>query len=170
MCSSDLIEGGPTESLTTPAFRRAMRFAPWIKLLGGMKLIRWKIHGMLVASSGDPGWVTDDVVRGYTADAAQHLDGTLKAYLAMAGTRERERLQPHLDQISCAVLLMIGSAPHDGDVGSDEIRLLRARLHAFTVDTVAGAGHFLFEEQPRVVLAAVVKLDTQRALPNRRAS
>lgn len=164
------IEGGPTESLTTPAFRRAMRFAPWIKLFGGIKLIRWKIRSMLVASSGDPSWVTDDVVQGYTADAGRNLDATLKAYLAMAASRERERLQPHLGQIGCAVELLIGSARHDGDVGPDEITLLQARLPSFTVDSVSGAGHFLQEEQPAVVVAAVAKVDARREVPNRRGS
>src|SRR5207245_10663473 len=87
-------EGGPTETLTAPEFRRAMRLAPWIKIFGGIKLIRWKIRGMLISSSGDASWVTDDVVRGYTADAAKNLDGTLKAYLAMAHVRDRARLAP----------------------------------------------------------------------------
>ncbi|HZI21099.1 MAG TPA: alpha/beta fold hydrolase, partial [Gemmatimonadales bacterium] len=41
------IEGGPTERAVTPAFKRALRFAPWIKLFGGLKLIRRKIKSML---------------------------------------------------------------------------------------------------------------------------
>ena len=43
------LEGGPAETAATPAFKRAMRFAPWIKLLGGVRLIRWKVRNMLVA-------------------------------------------------------------------------------------------------------------------------
>src|SRR5207249_11157729 len=34
------IEGGPTEAAVTPAFKRALRFAPWTKLFGGVKLVR----------------------------------------------------------------------------------------------------------------------------------
>src|SRR5207247_6874619 len=99
------IEGGPTETLTTPEFRRAMRLAPWIKVFGGIKLIRWKIRGMLISSSGDASWVTDDVVRGYTADAAKNLDGTLKAYLAMARSEEHtSELQSRVDLV-CRLLL-----------------------------------------------------------------
>ena len=84
------LEGGPTEAAVTPAFRRAMRFAPWIKVFGGIKLIRRKIRSMLMASSGDTTWVTDGVVRSYTAAAARDLDATLKAYLAMARARARQ--------------------------------------------------------------------------------
>ena len=159
------IEGGPTETLTTPEFRRAMRLAPWIKVFGGIKLIRWKIRGMLISSSGDASWVTDDVVSGYTADAAKNLDATLKAYLAMARVREREKLAPHLGEIACAVRLMIGTAQHDGDVGAQEVVLLGRALHSFAVDTVAGAGHFLHEERPGVVAAAVARASAGDPLP-----
>src|SRR5947208_1091113 len=104
------IEGGPTERAITPAFKRALRLAPWIKLLGGIRLIRRKIRGMLMDSSGDASWVTDSVVLGYTAAAGRDLDATLKAYLAMANAREPELLAPHLPQVRCPVRLMVGGA------------------------------------------------------------
>lgn len=149
------IEGGPAETAATPALKRAMRFAPWIKVLGGVRLIRWRIHKVLLASSGDPGWVTDSVVAGYTAAAARDLDGTLKAFLGIAAARERERLAPHLHEIRCPVRLLIGAAPHEGDVGQVEVELLARTLPRFAVDTIPGAGHFLYEEQPGVVGDAV---------------
>src|SRR5213592_3191665 len=46
------LEGGPTEEATTPTFRSAMRYLPWVKLLGGINLVRRKIRGMLLDSSG----------------------------------------------------------------------------------------------------------------------
>jgi pimeloyl-ACP methyl ester carboxylesterase len=151
------LEGGPAETAVTPAFKRAMRFAPWIKLLGGVRLIRWKIRNMLVASSGDATWVTDDVVRGYTAAAAQNLDATLKAFLAMAAARERQKLQPHLSEIRCPVHLVVGGARHAGDVGADEVGLLERTLPHFTLDSIPGAGHFLYEERPDAVLAVMLQ-------------
>ncbi len=48
------LEGGPTEEATTPTFRSAMRYLPWIKLLGGINLVRRKIRGMLLDSSREP--------------------------------------------------------------------------------------------------------------------
>ncbi len=152
------LEGGPTEAAVTPAFRRALRFAPWIKIFGGLKLIRRKIRSLLISSSGDATWVTDDVVNGYTAGAARDLDATLKAYLAMAKAREPEKLQLHLGEIRCPVRLMVGGAPHDGDVGGGEVELLRRTLRSFAVDTVPGAGHFLYEERPQVVVADVERV------------
>lgn len=149
------IEGGPTESAVTPSFRAALRFAPWIKLLGGVKLIRWKIHHLLLDSSGDKSWVTDDVVAGYTAPAAVNLNATLKAYLAMAASREPEKLAPRLGEIRCPVRLLVGGTPHDGDVGQPEVVLLQRTLPDFTLDSVPGAGHFLQEERPDVVVATI---------------
>jgi pimeloyl-ACP methyl ester carboxylesterase len=146
------IEGGPAETAATPTFKRAMRFAPWIKLLGGVRLIRWRIHKLLVASSGDPSWVTDEVVEGYTAAAARDLDRTLKALLGVAASRERERLAPHLPEIHCPVWLLVGDVPHEGDVSATEITLLQQAVPHFTLDSVHGTGHFLYEEQPSAVL------------------
>ncbi len=153
------IEGGPTEAAVTPAFRRALRFVPWIKLFGGIKLIRHKIHDLLVDSSGDSSWVTDAVVAGYTAGAARDLDATLKAYIAMAKSREPDKLAPHLPEVRCPVRLVVGGARHDGDVGATEVQLLQRTLPAFTLDSVPGAGHFIYEEQPAAVMAAVARLE-----------
>jgi pimeloyl-ACP methyl ester carboxylesterase len=150
------LEGGPAETAVTPAFRRAMRFAPWIKLLGGVRLIRWKIRDELVASSGNAAWVTEDVVLGYTAAAARDLDGTLKAFLGMAESREHDKLRPHLGEIRCPVRLVVGGARHDGEVHPDELALLENTVPHFSLDSIPGAGHFLYEERPDAVLALVL--------------
>lgn len=152
------IEGGPTERAVTPAFRRALRFAPWIKLFGGIKLIRRKIKSLLIDSSGDSSWVTDSVVAGYTAGAARDLDATLKAYIAMANAREPDKLAPHLAEIGVPVRLLLGATRHDGDVGAQELALLARTLPRFSMDSIPGAGHFMQEERPDVVLAAVASV------------
>ena len=149
------MEGGPSETAATPQLKRSMKFASWIKVLGGVRLIRWRIRKMLAASSGDGSWVTEEVVEGYTAPAARDLDGTLKAFIGIANSKERERLAPRLPEIHCPVVLMVGGAPHEGDVGHAEIELLRSSIPQVAIDTVPGAGHFLYEEQPAVVMAAV---------------
>ena len=152
------IEGGPAEAATTPGFRRAMELAPWIKLFGGMKLIRKKIRGSLTASSGDSSWVTDEVIEGYTAGPARNLDAALRAYLAMAGAREPERLLPNLPSIRCPVLLLIGAVPHTERPKARDIADLSRRLARFAVDTVAGVGHFVHEERPGAVIDAIRRM------------
>jgi pimeloyl-ACP methyl ester carboxylesterase len=152
------LEGGPTEEATTSGFRSALRFVPWIKLFGGVGLVRRKIRGMLMDSSGDRSWITDGVVFGYTQGDARNFDATLKAYLAMSHAREPEKLAPRLAQITCPVILVVGTARHDGDVDAKEIGLLAHTLKSFEVDSEPGAGHYLQEERPAAVVAAVERL------------
>ena len=82
------LDGGPSEAAVTPTFKRLLRLVPWIKLLGGVGLVRKKTRETMVHSSGDTTWVTDEVVAEYTAGVARDLNGTLKAYLAMAAAQE----------------------------------------------------------------------------------
>src|SRR6266566_4298266 len=65
------LDGGPAERAATRSFRRAMTLAPWIKLFGGVKLVRRKIRGQLIKASGDSSWVSERVVDGYTAGSAR---------------------------------------------------------------------------------------------------
>jgi len=152
------LEGGPTEEATTSGFRSAMRYLPWIKLFGGINLVRRKVRGMLIDSSGDQSWVTDGVILGYTYGDARAFDATLKTYQAMARAREPAKLAPRLAQISCPVILVVGTARHDGDVDPREVGLLAHALRSFEVDTEPGAGHYLQEERPAAVVTAVERL------------
>jgi pimeloyl-ACP methyl ester carboxylesterase len=156
------LDGGPAEEAATPGLRRAMRYAPWIKWLGGIKRIRPQMRKDLIAASGNSSWVTDEVMDGYTAGARSDLDGTLLAFLAMSETREPERLGPHLAKIRCPVRLVIGTAPHKGGVEPKQVRLLRDRLPDFTIDSIPGAGQYLFEEQPSSVVAVIRQLGLTR--------
>lgn len=158
------LDGGPAEAAATPGFRRAMRLVPWIKTFGGLRLVRRKLREEMVAGSGDPSWVTDEVVLGYTAGLSADFDGTLGAYLRMAEAREPERLSPNLHRIQCPVRLVVGTAPHPGGISRDEIARLRAALPDFSLEEVAGAGHFLQEERPEAVTDAVLRLTGRQAV------
>jgi pimeloyl-ACP methyl ester carboxylesterase len=149
------LDGGPAEEAATPGFRRALRYVPWVKWMGGVRRLRPLIRKDLVAASGDPSWITERVVDGYIAGAAADLDGTLLAFLAMAESREPERLAPHLGEIHCPVRLVVGSAAHKGGIEPQQVELLQERLPTFAVDTVAGAGQYLFEEQPSSVVEII---------------
>ena len=156
------LEGGPTEEATTPMFRSAMRYLPWVKLFGGINLVRRKVRGMLLDSSGDPSWVTDGIVLGYTLGEARDFNATLKTFLAMSRAREPAKLAPRLGDIKCPVTLIVGTAQHDGDVPPQEVALMSHAIRSFTVDSEQGAGHYLQEERPAAVVAALEQLD-QRA-------
>ena len=156
------LDGGAAEQAATPGLRRAMRYAPWVKWLGGIKRIRPQMRKGLIAASGNASWVTDQVMDGYTAGARADLDGTLLAFLAMSEAREPEKLVPHLPLIRCPVRLVIGTAPHEGGVEPKQVQLLRDRLPDFSIDSIPGAGQYLFEEQPSSVVAVIRQVGPTR--------
>ncbi len=159
------LEGGPTEKVATAEFRRAAEFMPWIKFLGGIKIMRRVVRHTLIASSGDASWVTDSVVAGYTAGAAADLDGTLKSYVAMADAREHDRLEPHLREILCPVRLVLGGTRHDGQVEPQEVAELRRSLRTFALDSVPGAGHYLQEENAAAIVPLLERARVSAGMP-----
>jgi pimeloyl-ACP methyl ester carboxylesterase len=161
------LDGGPAETAATPGFRRAMRFAPLLKLFGGLKRIRGAVQSTLVTRSADARWVTEEIVDGYMSAGSRDLDATLSAYRGMARAREPEELKAHLAEIRCPVRLVVGGAPHEGAPSDEEIELLRARLASFGLETVPGVGHFLFEENPPAFIAAVERATTHVAQRDR---
>ena len=149
------LEGGPTEEAASPGFRRAMKVAPLLKMVVGRQMVRRIIRSRLVASSGDSTWITEAVVDGYTSDMVADIGATIDAYVGMADSTEPWSLAARLGEVACPVRLVVGGSPHDGAVPDDEVELMTRSIDAFTVDSVPGVGHFLFEEQPSAVAAAV---------------
>jgi len=152
------IDGGPAESACSVSLRRALKFAPLLKLFGGQRWLRNNLRERLVESSADPGWVTAEVVDGYLGPAARDFDGTLAMYRRFARAAEPESLQDRLGDVRCPVLLLVGSAPQDAGVRPDETILMSRRLKHFTRQLVPGAGHFIAEEAPEAITSAVVRL------------
>jgi pimeloyl-ACP methyl ester carboxylesterase len=151
------IDSGPAESFATPGFRRAMRLAPLLRIFG-VGFLRRKIRGQLIDASGDPRWVTNEVVRAYTEPATRDLGGTLRAFRAMARAEEAESLAPHLGDIRAPVALLVGAAPHEAGVLATEIEAMRRSIPSFGVETVPGGGHYLQEERPDAVFGALQHL------------
>ena len=151
------LEGGVAESATTPGFRRAMKLAPVLKMLG-VDAIRGMIHKELIDASGDPSWVTDDVVLAFTEGAARDVGATLDAYKAMGRSTEPSPLADRLSDVRCPVLLLLGAARHASGPPAREIELLQSRLPVFSADTIPHVGHFPQEEAPVRVVAAVTRM------------
>lgn len=156
------LEGGAAEAAATPGFRRAMSMAPLIRLLGGAGLVRSKVRSSLIQSSGDPSWITEQVIAEYTGHATDNVGATLHAFQAMAKSRESMSIDERLGELRCPVLLMIGGAVHAGGVDELELNRLRRGVRSFSVEVVPGAGSFLHEEQPDRVAAAVGRMLMER--------
>lgn len=157
------IEGGPIESAATPGVRTGLKLAKLVSGLGGKGIIRDRYAAGLRSASGDDSWVTTSTVRKYFRGAMKDMDATLDAFLAMSEQTEPEALIPRLDQVSVPVHLLIGDTDHDGLMDPVELEAMQTHLPALTIERVPGAGHFIMEEQPAVVAAAVVRLSEAAA-------
>ncbi len=151
------VEAGPGETAATPGLRRGLKFAPLIKLFGRGK-VRGRIAKAMREGSGDPSWVSDSVITGYTKDASADFGATLRAFQGMARAREPYVLADSLPGISVPVTLLQGGHPHEGGMNQEELDRLRRLLPALTEETVDGVGHFIHEERREAVVAAVVRV------------
>lgn len=149
--------GGVVESAAAPSLRQAVSLAPLIRLIGGGG-IRKRVRSSLIQSSGDPTWVSDAVIAAYTGYATTHIGATLGAFRGMVDSREQTMLTPRLGELQCDVMLLLGAAVHHGRVDEREVALLHRMVRSFTLEMVPGAGSYIHEERPELVVAAVGRM------------
>jgi len=154
------IDGGPAESAATPGMKKAFKFGGGlVKLTMDESRLRHEVRREIVKNSGDTTWVTDAVVRSYTAGQTADLGGSIDAFHEMAKSKENTSLADRLQQCLAPVLLLVGTVDHPSGVPDEQRQLLKTKLRDFNTETVRGAGQFIQEEQPAVVLAAVTRLN-----------
>jgi pimeloyl-ACP methyl ester carboxylesterase len=153
------IDGGPAESPSTPGMRKAFKFGGFVaKLAMDESTLREHVRQEIVRNSGDTTWVTDAVIRQYTAGQTADLSGSIDAFQRMSKATTPEPVGEQLPQFAGPVRLLVGGVEHPAQIPDDQRELLRDRLPDFAVDTVAGAGQYINEERPKVVVDAIAKL------------
>jgi len=153
------IDGGPAESAATPGMKKAFKFGGLVKLAVDESKLRHDVRREIVKNSGDTTWVTDAVIRGYTAGQTADLNGSIDAFHQMSKSKERASLADQLDQCEVPVRLLVGTVEHPAGVTEEQHELLSEKLPDFKADSVRGSGQYIQEEQPAAVLAAVARLD-----------
>ncbi len=151
------IEGGPAETAATPTMKTGLKLAKLLAKVVGSQFIRKGAIDALKDSSGDASWVDGRTAREYIKGARRDMDGTLNAFIAMAEQPEPYELRPRLGEVAQPVLVLLGGAEHHGALGDEDVATLRDGLPDATFRTVAGAGHFLYEERPEAIVAALVE-------------
>jgi pimeloyl-ACP methyl ester carboxylesterase len=154
------IDGGPAESAATPGMKKAFKFGGGlVKFALDESKLRHDVRREIVRNSGDTTWVTDLVVRGYTAGQTADMSGSIDAFQRMSQSKETDSLTDRLHECLMPVRLLLGTVPHPAEVTDDQRESLSERLPDFRADSVTGSGQYIQEEQPRAVLDAVVGLD-----------
>jgi pimeloyl-ACP methyl ester carboxylesterase len=154
------IDGGPSESAATPGMKKAFRMGGFLtKLAVNESKLRHDVRAEILKNSGDTSWVTQKVIREYTAGQAADVDGAIDALRSMSKSKETGSLRDRLDNIRVPVRLLVGGVPHPSGVKQDERELLAEKIPDFALESVPGSGQYVHEEQPDVVLNALRNLD-----------
>ena len=154
------IDGGPAESAATAGMRKAFRFGGGlVKFALDESKLRHDVRREIVKNSGDTTWITDAVIRAYTAGQTADLGGSIDAFQRMSKSKEETSLVDRLHECAMPVRLLVGTVPHPAEVTKDQRELLSSKLRNFGADSVQGSGQYIQEEQPGAVLAAVAALD-----------
>jgi len=153
------IDGGPSESASTPGMRKAFKLGGFVaKLAMNEAKLRHDVRREIVLNSGDTTWITDAVIRQYTAGQTADLSGSIDAFERMSKSKEPASLGERLHHFTGPVRLLVGGVEHPSEIPDEQRELLRLRLTDFAADTVPGSGQFIHEEQPNVVVDAVAEL------------
>jgi pimeloyl-ACP methyl ester carboxylesterase len=156
------IDGGPAESAATPGMKKAFKLGGGlVKFAMDESKLRHDVRKEIIKNSGDTTWVTDAVIRGYTAGQTADLGGSIDAFHRMSKSKETLSLADRLHQCAAPVLLLLGTVEHPAEVTSEQQELLQEKLPSFRTERVRGAGQYIQEEQPAVVLAAVARLNKE---------
>jgi pimeloyl-ACP methyl ester carboxylesterase len=148
------INGGPAEAVRTPGLSFALTFAPLISLFGGEGWARGKVEDGLKKSSVDPAWVTDEIVRGYTAHYRGSVKDILRILKRMGDAKEPGPLAPLLPAIATPVHLLVGAGSTNGAIRAEELATL-STLPALSIDSIHDAGQYIHEERPDAVIDAI---------------
>jgi pimeloyl-ACP methyl ester carboxylesterase len=154
------IDGGPAETAATPGLKKAFKLGGFAaKLAMDEGKLRHDVRREIVRNSGDTAWVTDAVIRQYTAGQTADMGGSIDAFHQMSKSKEGGSLADRLHQCTVPVLLLVGSVPHPSEVTGDQRELLKTRIPKYRTESVRGSGQYIQEEQPAAVLAALARLD-----------
>jgi len=135
------IDGGPAESAATPGMKKAFKFGGGlVKLTMDESRLRHEVRREIVKNSGDTSWVTDAVIRSYTAGQTADLGGSIDAFHEMAKSKENTSLADRLQHCLAPVLLLVGTVDHPSGVPDEQRQLLKTKLRAFNTETVRGGG------------------------------
>ena len=154
------IDGGPAESAATAGMKKAFKFGGMVtKFAVDESKLRHDVRREIVRNSGDTTWVTDAVVRAYTAGQTADMSGSIDAFQRMSKAKETDSLASRLHELEQPVRLLVGTVPHPAEVTNDQRELLSEKLPDFKTDSVQGSGQYIQEEQPGAVVDAVSQLD-----------
>jgi pimeloyl-ACP methyl ester carboxylesterase len=155
------VEAGSAEAAISPNIRNTLKLAKVVAKMGGKSLLKDRYAENLKKSSGDVSWVDRRTVGRYFRGTGRDISAAMDVMVAMTQQTEPWAMTPRLPEIRIPVIVLLGAASHEAELTSEDIEVLRQGLANVEFREVAGAGHFIYEEQPRAVAEAVGDMVTK---------
>jgi pimeloyl-ACP methyl ester carboxylesterase len=152
------VEGGSAEAAISPNIKNTLKLAKILAKMGGKNLMRDRYAENLKENSGDPSWIDRRTVGRYFRGTGRDISAAMDVMVAMTEQTEPWAMTPRLPEIRIPVIVLLGTAPHEAELTSEDIEELRRGLRNVEFREIPGAGHFIYEEQPRAVADAVAEL------------
>jgi hypothetical protein len=101
--------------------------------------LRHQVRLEIVRNSGDATWITDAVIRGYTAGQVADMSGSIDAFQRMSKSKEPTTLADRLHECKMPVRLLVGTVPHPSEVTKDQRAMLSSTLRNSRRDSMEGS-------------------------------
>lgn len=150
--------GGPVDQQATRGVGFALTFAPLLKTDAGRALGRHKFVRGIRKQSASSTWCTDSVTRAYLAPFDRDLTAAMRSLRAMRDAREPVPIRDVLRGVHAPLRLLVGDKRSSNAPTDEQIRMLSSAVPHATIDTVRHAGTMLHEEQPAVVVNAILAM------------
>jgi pimeloyl-ACP methyl ester carboxylesterase len=149
-----LLDVGALETNRTQTFSASLRLVPLItRMPGGRSFIRGRILAGLRGNSGSDAWLDAATQAAYTEPLLDNIGRVTTMARRLAEAGEPVPLADVVSRIRVPVTVILGDAPRSSAPHAAELEAL-ARLGALLhIERLAGAGHFVHEEQPDAVAA-----------------
>lgn len=153
------VNGSASEHFSAGGVGLALRLSPILKLLGGKGMAERKVVSGMRDNSADQRWVTNDVVKKYTAPYQSDFDGTLRVLKSISEAKEPWPLLSRLHEVRVPVTLLLGTGAPKPQVKPEEVEAMRSAYPTLRVESVAAAGQFVQEEKPESIVSAILRLE-----------
>ena len=140
-----------------PTLSASLRLVPLLtRLPGGRAIVRQRFVEGLKRSSGRPDWLDAEKQRAYTSPLLDQVDRVVDMAFRLSRATEPESLATVVARVRAPLVVVIGAAPHDADIGQEELEALAPLGGLVRIRRLAGVGHFPHEEAPNELMFLLI--------------
>jgi pimeloyl-ACP methyl ester carboxylesterase len=139
-----------------PTLSAALRVVPIItRVPGGRGFVRSRFLSGIRRNAGRQDWLDDETQRAYTEPLLASIDRVVAMAVRLSTAEEPEPLASVVSRVRSPLTVVISAAPHEADIGPEEITALAPLRGLVRFERLPGVGHFPHEEAPNEVLALI---------------